>query len=728
MRFIPLFFLIFLTGQLAKTEPDIEEKKFSFGLFGNYSYNMHIADFRKIPDCPSCSPGYKDGYGAGFALGALFEKPLSNVISIGARIGYYDISGKLKSREGTTIIVNSAPSYGEFEHRIDANLSSIGLEPAIRINPIPNISFNIGFHYGYLAEKSYSQIESIVKPDGYGTFVDQSGNDSRKRTRNEFSGTLEKASSTLFSPFIGLSYQLPMNKNGTITIEPEFYFFLGAVDFVSAELVKLWKGNSFRAGLALKYNIISKPRKLEYHERFYLIDTIAISSEIIAETRYSKGIERIWSETDESAEVIHTKEYSARTDTLYIAIIPSFDINLTLKTISQNGASEPVNKVRIEEFISSRLQPLLNYIFFEEGSSELPVRYNRLSAEQAGKFSENSLFHENTIETYHQILNIIGERLTRNVRANLTITGCNDGFSSEKNANELSKQRAEAIKDYLVDIWNIAPTRLIVRNRNLPANPSIPISEPDKTQENRRVELTSDNSEILAPLYMNDTLRSVTPSKIRLEIASESANMFTNSELTLIYPPEQLFKINLIQKNTIKSGQTNFFFFEAELDELLNQNIRKSSEMECYITLRDTAKEINSARTILPVEFISLKSKKEEQKADKRIDTYSLILFDFDNADISLSNSRIIKFVRDRISADSKVTITGYTDRTGDADYNRLLSERRAKGVQNQLEHKNSVSLGIGEDDLIHDNDLPEGRFYCRTVNIFAVTEIINEK
>jgi outer membrane protein OmpA-like peptidoglycan-associated protein len=62
----------------------------------------------------------------------------------------------------------------------------------------------------------------------------------------------------------------------------------------------------------------------------------------------------------------------------------------------------------------------------------------------------------------------------------------------------------------------------------------------------------------------------------------------------------------------------------------------------------------------------------------------------------------------------------------GEADYNQKLSERRAASVHDLLREflPNAAirSEGVGESQLLFDNTLPEGRFYCRTVQILVET------
>lgn len=75
---------------------------------------------------------------------------------------------------------------------------------------------------------------------------------------------------------------------------------------------------------------------------------------------------------------------------------------------------------------------------------------------------------------------------------------------------------------------------------------------------------------------------------------------------------------------------------------------------------------------------------------------------------------------------DTDITIFGYTDSTGPADYNLKLSGERAASVRNYLVSKGVASTrfhvtGLGIADPIATNDTPEGRSQNRRVE-FAIT------
>jgi outer membrane protein OmpA-like peptidoglycan-associated protein len=128
----------------------------------------------------------------------------------------------------------------------------------------------------------------------------------------------------------------------------------------------------------------------------------------------------------------------------------------------------------------------------------------------------------------------------------------------------------------------------------------------------------------------------------------------------------------------------------------------------------------------LNLKLITIQIKRESKLIeDKEIDNFSLILFDFDQADLNEINQNILEqFVRGRLKQSSQVEITGYADRTGDPEYNRNLALLRASATARQLDLTNASIKGIGSDELLYDNNYPEGRFYCRTVRITVVTPV----
>jgi len=105
-------------------------------------------------------------------------------------------------------------------------------------------------------------------------------------------------------------------------------------------------------------------------------------------------------------------------------------------------------------------------------------------------------------------------------------------------------------------------------------------------------------------------------------------------------------------------------------------------------------------------------------------------LFDFDKAVLKPQGKERIKEEIKEVKADmsraDKIKVTGHTDSTGTADYNKKLSLRRAETVRDYL-----VSLGVdgsklevigaGEANPIADNSTKEGQAKNRRVEVEVI-------
>jgi len=285
----------------------------------------------------------------------------------------------------------------------------------------------------------------------------------------------------------------------------------------------------------------------------------------------------------------------------------------------------------------------------------------------------------------------------------------------EQGNTNLSKKRAESIRNYLNTAWGISNNRLKINVRNLPEKASSQ-TETDGMEENRRVEIFSDTPAILDPVAIGDTLRTVTPPTFRFRPVVQSDAGIAS------------WKITAMQGGSIMKefhGTTELpSVLEWKIDEDREMIPRTNEPIRYIFSVYDAANQTSiTPQATISVEQITIQKKRRESLADKEIDRYNLILFDFASPALNEQNKRIAEFIRRRISSDALVSITGYTDRIGEAEFNQKLSQDRANTTATALSVPLQNAKGVGESEL-YNNDLPEGRFYCRTVNVLVETPV----
>ena len=172
----------------------------------------------------------------------------------------------------------------------------------------------------------------------------------------------------------------------------------------------------------------------------------------------------------------------------------------------------------INESRSRNLYPLLNYIFFDEGKSDIPEWYVLLDVDKTSSFSDTTLIGD-TMDKYYNLLNIYAYRLIHNPNSKLKIIGCNDNQSKSEQGNiALSKARALSVLNYFKNVWKIDENRIEVSWRNSPKHPTSSKDDPIAFQENRRVEIICDAWCIVKPFFDYSFVREAQPSTMNFNM------------------------------------------------------------------------------------------------------------------------------------------------------------------------------------------------------------------
>jgi len=114
---------------------------------------------------------------------------------------------------------------------------------------------------------------------------------------------------------------------------------------------------------------------------------------------------------------------------------------------------------------------------------------------------------------------------------------------------------------------------------------------------------------------------------------------------------------------------------------------------------------------------------------DGRVVISGGMLFDSESAKLAPSAADVVRRVSDMMkqNSDLNLAVVGHTDNTGDFDYNRQLSERRAQAmvhalVKDGVAATRLAAVGVGPLSPAAPNDTPEGRAQNRRVELVLLT------
>ena len=660
IKYVLVFFFFLSYACIAQTIADNQRER--FGVFTHFTINIHSADFQQLPNIDNCCQRFESGSGNQFSIGGLYEFPVSNRFGLSLRASYTDMSGELQTKENKPVFdiaANRLVQQATILHTINASLASIGFEPLVSYNPVRGMRLFTGMRIAYLNKISFIQNETIEQP-GF-VFVENN-----QKVRNERQGDLANIANIQNSLMFGASMEFPLNKVRTLLLSPELFYSLGLQN-LTTDLS--WKYNSLRFGIALKFA------------------TPPMDTRIIAPPADST--------TQPKPLPIVTQ--SPQT--------PKINPEYSIQTYSSINKETPTDTIIYDTYFSREIKPLLHYIFFDKNSSEIASRYTLLTRENTKKFTLENLSRLNILDTYYSLLNIVGKRLKDFPKAKITLVGCVSDNNGEKGNVSLAKNRALSIQKYLTETWGIDSKRVTVESRLLPMNYSRTndANKAASDEENRRVEILSDIPEITAPFIANDTVYETSPPIVYAIIHNPLMKGYTLQ----ICGDNTLNPDNCVRYERYNSADT--IAWKATDDYHL---IEKNKAITFAINNDDMSQKVYKK--------IIVQQKKQTMSSRKTVETYRLILFDFDKSDLSDNHRRIADVIQENITSTTNVSIEGSTDFLGDAAYNRRLSLERASATARYIGVPQQFVEGKGEQEY-STNSLPEGRFYNRTVTVKLV-------
>lgn len=697
--------VIFQYASLAE-EPS---PMFWLGLYGDYNKNIHVVDFSKLPGIPSCCPRYTSGSGDGYSFGALFEVNLIKNLNLQVRAGFANLDALLQENEtpaNVSVFKNGTDEEVKdfiVSHTLDSKIHGLGIEPLVNFKFFEGLAANFGFDISYFFTMQLDQKETIVSPDNV-HFLDG------RIIRNDINGLdIPNKNPLQFFGIFGLSYDLPVGKETYLS--PEIRYL---VPFTNLSSVT-WKAGAFQFGASFKMPLYAPVPVPEYRDTVYIRDTTTIAQIGLKEVtvKLTKRIKPDNYKISKADSIIFRtilKESYEKQIPKAVALSSS----IAALGINRDKSTQETPSIVIEETETSESFPLLPFVFFKNGSDRLDETNLRLLTNADTREFREKTLKWSTLEIYDDLLNIVASRMLDNPGAILTITGCNSNTDDEKGNLKLSSNRAENVKTYLTSVWGVNPDNIRVKKQNLPDYPS-KIDNPDGISENQRVELSSNNGEIMRPINLKELQLTANPPLIELmpkvnsEIGVKGWEIVVSQDGSLI---RKYSGRDVPQKVSWAVEEQPIPRYETPINVLL--------------TAADEIDQKTTSGLDLKIQQLTIKKKRKEIKNDTIIERYSLILFDFDKAEITAHQKPVLEDIKSRINEHAFVTISGYADRTGDSDYNRDLAYRRTVEVQKilQIPDEKLKLNPVGSDVLLFDNELPQGRSYCRTVQIVIETPI----
>ena len=372
--------------------------------------------------------------------------------------------------------------------------------------------------------------------------------------------------------------------------------------------------------------------------------------------------------------------------------------------------------------------PLRNYVFFNEGSNQIPNRYVVLNKTQATNFKENQveLFapknladrSKRQMTVYYNVLNILGERMQQNPSATITLVGS----SNKENSDGL--EMAESVKSYLVNVFDINASRIATKGQE---KPSIPSEQPGATLElvllregDRRVSIESNSPDLLME-FQSGPDASLKPVQI---VTSQEAPIDSYITFNNKGAGEALSYWSLQVADEQGKAQAFGPYTEDEVKIPGKSILGSRPEGDYTVKMIGQTKSGKIVEKETPVHMVLWTPAKTVEGM-----RYSII-YEFNTSKtIKMYEKYLTEVVTPKIPVGATVIIKGHTDIIGEEAYNQKLSLSRANDIKNIIETalaktgrkdvKFDVSgYGENENNAPFENKTPEERFYNRTVII----------
>lgn len=624
---------IILSNETFALEQNSSKELFAIHPKGSLGVLFHSSDFSYLNQQISCGK-FASGSGISFSGGVNFELPLSELLWADLGIHYKSLSGdfEIERLSSAYDLKNNKSTIIRADNKIASNLAYLKFEPGIKYKAIEDLLngplfINLGLGIGIPVSNTFTQTENIKSPQN-AYFI----NDNKYvQSRQLFDGDIDEVNGLLLSFKVGAENHLKMSEQLSFTQGIGVEYNLNSVISHSS-----WNILDLNFALGLRYSFI-EPEK-------------AIAPPPAPVVEPPKPIEK-------PKPVLAFKFDQVNTD------------NLVINTGNELAST----------------QTLLNVVFFESNSASIPdyysksipqtIDYNKLNAVEAQKYN----------------LVRIAEIVKNNDNAMLTISGATSSISNEPAGIELAKQRANNVKQALIDL-GVSSKKIETKWTVVPSNPTNQEYK-EGIEENQRVDITLKNAPLQKYVFEQNyaelkgnldyyfnmqNFDNQTPAEIKFNFPDTTINNSANGKNTI-----------LINKRIDDSQKSIRIKATAQKNEL-------TANDEYVLNLEDIKKKI-----------IDLKTSNFK----------AIIRFDYNSSKLSDDNKELVRQLVKVLSTDAKVRILGSADLLGSEASNKILEEERAKNTQEFIRSINSnISIETGINTQKFDESSPIGRFLNRSI------------
>ncbi len=636
-----------------------------FGVYGSWDGTLNSAAFTGLPGIASCCPSYGSTMSSGWRAGLAYIKPMSSELSLQVRMSWESGTVNFQSLENQPIVSETGlPEEATIRHELATASSLISIEPLIGWQPVPGLNLLGGVRLGYRVSNTFTQREVLVDPID-GVFRNLS------RERNVLSGDIPEALPYAASATIGASYDLPLNADRSLVLSPELLVSVSPIGVVSG---LSWTQHTLRAGLVLSF----------------VPPSIVI--DLTDQELFEESLNRSASSSSSSSASSSTS-----------ATVP-FRAALVARGVSEDGRETALQELLVEEVRSYRQRPVLPLVFFDAESYDLPARYYRVTADQRQLFSMDNFYNLDALTTYRHVLNIVGRRMTDDLATTITLVG--SAAPKERGGTDLALERAAAVRDYLVDTWNIDEDRITVDGT---------------VGGDRQVTLRASTPAVFDDVHSMDTVRLTSPAGLRFQSSVSSA--VSSSAV-----PIADWRILVSRRGVVVHSERGGEPLAASVDWRVSTRpaaiSRGTTELSFLLAVTDSNGVVVPTEVQrLPVREVRLT---DPTARATRLDRYSLLFNDATTADLTQDQLQRIAQIRTLIPSGATVRVTGYTDAAGQDDVNLNVSQRRANNVAKALGIPVAETRGNGQRLPLYADGTPEARLYCRTVEITVEIAVEN--